>query len=49
MLIGLNKPLQEGEEVPVTLKFDDGSSQSVKAPVRKIQMQMVAPAVTPMK
>jgi copper(I)-binding protein len=49
MLIGLNKPLQEGEEVPVTLKFDDGSSQSVKAPVRKIQAPMAAPAMMPAK
>lgn len=49
MLIGLNKPLQEGEEVPVTLKFDDGSSQSVKAPVRKIQAPMAAPAAMPAK
>jgi copper(I)-binding protein len=49
MLIGLYKPLPEGEEVPVTLKFDDGSSQSLKAPVRKIQMPMAAPAAMPMK
>jgi periplasmic copper chaperone A len=36
MLIGLKQPLKEGEEVPVTLKFDDGSSQELKAPVRPI-------------
>jgi copper(I)-binding protein len=40
MLIGLNKPLQESEEVPLTLTFDDGSSQSVKAPVRRIHVPM---------
>lgn len=49
MLIGLYKPLAEGEEVPVTLKFDDGSSQTLKAPVRKIQMPMAAPAAMPIK
>jgi copper(I)-binding protein len=40
MLIGLVKPLQEGEEVPLTLTFDDGSTQSVTAPVRQIGMAM---------
>jgi copper(I)-binding protein len=49
MLIGLNKPLQEGDIVPLTLKFDDGSSQSLQAPVRKIQVPMAAPAAMPMK
>jgi copper(I)-binding protein len=49
MLIGLYKPLPEGEEVPVTLKFDDGTSQSLKAPVRRIQAPMAAPASMPMK
>lgn len=42
MLIGLNQPLKEGSEVPFTLKFDDGSSQSLKAPVRKMHMPMAA-------
>lgn len=36
MLLGLNQPLKEGEAVPVTLKFDDGSSQELQAPVRPI-------------
>jgi periplasmic copper chaperone A len=49
MLIGLTKPLQEGNEVPLTLKFDDGSSQSLKVPVRKIEMPMAAPGAMPMK
>ncbi len=40
MLIGLTKPLQEGDEVALTLKFDDGSSQSVVAPVRRIHVTM---------
>ena len=42
MLIGLKQPLKEGEEIPFTLKFDDGSSQSLKGPVRKIHMPMAA-------
>jgi copper(I)-binding protein len=49
MLIGLTKPLQEGDIVPLTLKFDDGSSESIQAPVRKIQVPMAAPAAMPMK
>jgi len=38
MLIGLKKPLSEGEVVPVTLTFDDGETALVEAPVRKIEM-----------
>lgn len=49
MLIGLNKPLQEGNEVPLTLRFDDGSSQSLKVPVRKIEISTSSPATMPMK
>ena len=49
MLIGLNKPLQEGNEVPLTLKFDDGSSQTLNAPVRKIEVPTPVPAAMPMK
>ncbi len=49
MLIGLNKPLQEGDSVPLTLRFDDGSSQSLQAPVRQIAMPMAAPTAMPMK
>jgi periplasmic copper chaperone A len=38
MLIGLKKQLVPGESVDLTLTFADGSHESVKAPVRKIQM-----------
>jgi copper(I)-binding protein len=48
MLIGLNKPLNEGDIVPLTLKFDDGSSQSLQVPVRRIHMPMSGPAAMPM-
>lgn len=37
MLIGLERPLQEDEVVPITLRFADGSEQTVDAPVRRIQ------------
>ena len=43
MLIDLKQPLSEGDAVPITLIFDDGSSQQISAPVRRIQA--VAPAV----
>lgn len=35
MLIDLKQPLKEGEQVPVTLKFDDGSTLQVDAPVER--------------
>lgn len=35
MLIDLKEELKEGSKVPITLKFDDGSSQTVLAPARK--------------
>lgn len=34
MLIGLHQPLQEGQQVAITLIFDDGSRQQISAPVR---------------
>ena len=34
MLIGLHKPLQDGQMVDITLIFDDGSRQDIQAPVR---------------
>lgn len=34
MLIGLHQPLQEGQQVAITLVFDDDSRQTVMAPVR---------------
>ena len=37
MLIDLKQPLNEGDSVPIALFFDDGSSQQITAPVRKIQ------------
>jgi copper(I)-binding protein len=40
MLIGMHQPLKEGDTIPITLSFDDGSSQQVSAPVRKIQLPM---------
>lgn len=36
MLIGLKQALNEGDLVPLTLSFDDGSTLQIKAPVRKI-------------
>ena len=35
MLIDLKAVLQEGQEVPITLYFDDGSRLTVKAPIQK--------------
>ncbi|MGI2260507.1 copper chaperone PCu(A)C [Shewanella sp. GXUN23E] len=35
MLLGLNRPLNEGEHIELTLIFADGSKQSVQLPVRK--------------
>jgi copper(I)-binding protein len=40
MLIGLKQNLTPGENVPLTLKFEDGSELTVDAPVRKLQMKM---------
>lgn len=36
MLISLNAPLKDGDSVPITLTFDDGSSKTVDAKVRPI-------------
>lgn len=36
MLIDLTAPLKEGERLPITLRFDDGSAQTIDAPVRSI-------------
>ena len=35
-------PLSEGDSVPITLIFDDGSSQQIAAPVRRIQAATAA-------
>jgi len=40
MLIEMNQPLTEGQTVPITLGFDDGSTLEVTAAVRKLQMTM---------
>jgi hypothetical protein len=40
MMIGLKQDLKEGDSVPITLHFEDGSSKELKAPVRKIQTEM---------
>lgn len=37
MLIDMKAPLKEGDTVPITLSFDDGSTQQIAAPVRKTQ------------
>ena len=37
MLIDLTQALNEGDAVPLTLFFDDGSRQQIAAPVRRIQ------------
>lgn len=44
MLIDLRQPLKEGDVVPITLGFDDGSSLKVEAPVKKLPTTMPAPA-----
>lgn len=40
MLIGLKQKLVPGEEIELTLSFEDGSQVTVMAPVRKLQMKM---------
>lgn len=40
MLIGPHKPLKKGQEIAVTLKFEDGSSKEVKMPVKSIMGMM---------
>lgn len=40
MLIGLNRILKPGDEVELLLTFDDKSSQTIMAPVKKIEMTM---------
>lgn len=35
MLIGLVRPLNEGEPVSITLTFEDGSKKQISAPVKK--------------
>lgn len=40
MLIGLTKPLKEGDNVVIDLKFSDGEIVKVTAPVKKLQGAM---------
>lgn len=40
MLIDIKTELKEGDTVPITLIFDDGSKTSIEAPVRKLPTTM---------
>lgn len=40
MLIGLNKQLREGDNVNLELKFDNGESVKITAPVKKLSGHM---------
>lgn len=40
MLIGLKEALKEGDLVPITVTFEDGSSKKLEAPVRRIEAAM---------
>ena len=40
MLIGMKQTLKEGDLVPITLNFDDGSKKQIEAPVRKLPTTM---------
>ncbi len=42
MLFELQQPLQEGDSVALTLRFDDGSTKEIDAPVKKPQTVMKA-------
>lgn len=46
MLIDLKAPMKEGDVVPITLTFDDGSSKQVDA---KVVRPVAAPAPMPME
>lgn len=43
MMIDLRQVLQEGEKVPLTLSFDDGSSEKIEAVVRNPASRLKAP------
>ena len=43
MLIDLTAPLNEGDKVPITLEFDDGSTLAIEAPVKKPHTAMPMP------
>ncbi len=40
MLMGLKQQIKDGDVVPVTLKFEDGSKMELTAPAKKMQMMM---------
>lgn len=42
MLIDMKAELKEGDSVPITLIFDDGTKSAITAPVRKLPMTMPA-------
>ena len=48
MLIDMKAPLSEGQVVPITLGFDDGSSKVVEVKVQKV-MPAAMPAAAPMQ
>jgi copper(I)-binding protein len=37
MLMGLSKPLAEGETAPLTLRFESGAEIAVDAPIRAVK------------
>lgn len=43
MLIGLTQPLVLGQELPLTLVFEDGSERELGAPVKKINVEAMQP------
>ena len=48
MLIDLKKPLKEGENVAISVTFEDGSSKKFDAQVRKVQAMMPMSMPMPM-
>lgn len=42
MLIEMKSELKEGDRVPITLNFDDGSTSPIEAIIRKLPMKMPA-------
>lgn len=49
MLMGLKQPLKPGDEVPITLKFSDGSSHDLTVPVKAFteEEEHYHPSTTP--
>ncbi len=40
MLIDMKAPLKEGDKVAITLKFSDGGTKTIEAPVKKSMIEM---------